>query len=281
MDKIDFLRDYDHFCIDLDGVLWNQKGFVDGSVETLKILEAHDKDIFFVTNNANMTFENLEARFSAESLQVPKAKLYSAGYLLIKYLKKHHPCCQKVSIIGPRSLRRLIQDSGYQVIYPPDFDFSINTFEDLRNFEIEENIEVAIVAYDEGFNYFSSLYLSACVQNGASLIGLHRDRCSISEKLIFPASGCWIKFMETATGLQARILGKPMIDLFSLIQEENEINVNRTVMIGDSMESDVLFGISSGIDTALVLTGVTSFNEIKKFDYSPKYVFSSLRSIFS
>ena len=118
-----------------------------------------------------------------------------------------------------------------------------------------------------------------CLQNGADFIALNEDRHFIFGTSIIPASGCTVKFLETATGKQAYVIGKPNRFIFDMIAEEHGLERGKTVMIGDNMESDILMGINSEIDTALVLSGVTSKEQINEFSYRPSYVLDCLGDI--
>ena len=136
-----------------------------------------------------------------------------------------------------------------------------------------------ITSYDVNLDYFSVLYCCACLQNGAQLIGLNKDRHFYYGKCLIPASGCTLRFLETATGKQATIIGKPSSFMFEIIAKEHDLKLCETVMIGDSMESDILMGINANIDTILVLSGVTKLDQISSFNYSPSLVLDSLSSI--
>ena len=52
-----------------------------------------------------------------------------------------------------------------------------------------------------------------------------------------------------------------------------------TVMIGDRMDTDIIAGIESGMDTVLVLSGVTSREDCQKFPYRPRLILDGVGDI--
>lgn len=279
MSHLSLLDKYDNFLIDLDGVMWNGPNAIEGSSDAVSFLKSHNKRVFFVTNNAALTREELQSRFTSMSITSSTENLYTTGYAILRYLELNHPGCKKLAVMGMPGLRNYLKLAGYSIVYPPDLENPLKVIKDLLKFEVESEVDAVVIAYDPNFDYFSGLYASACVQNGAALIGLNKDRFFIFGTSMIPASGCSIKFIETACGKNASFVGKPLRFLFDMIAQEHQLEPSRCLMIGDSMESDVLFGINSGIDTCLVLSGVTKEDGISKYEFRPNYVMDSLAGV--
>lgn len=267
---------YDNFCIDLDGVLWNHGEFIEGSAESLKYLVDIGKKVFLVTNNTNVQSGQFKSRLESVGLGELLPYLYTTAHALVIYLENYYGKNCKLAIVGSDSLRKFVKEAGFQVIYPPDVKTQEISFDSILNFDVDKDIEVVVVAYDENFDYHSGLYLSACVQNGASLIGLQLDKFFLVGNLKYPSSGCWVRYIETATGKQALILGKPMKLMFEMIKNKNNLDTKKTIMIGDSMDSDIMFGKNSGMDTALVLSGVTRLDQLDNYSFKPDYIINCL-----
>jgi phosphoglycolate/pyridoxal phosphate phosphatase family enzyme len=273
---MNFLEKYDNFCIDLDGVMWNGHIAIPGSVDAINHLIKTQKNVFFITNNAALTREELQTKFIAMGFQADVQNLYTTGTAITKFLSKKYPNAKKIALMGMPGLRKCLTEAGYNIIYPAEMGKSLKTVEDFSSFDVESDIDAVVIAYDVNFDYYAALYCSACLQNGAAFIGLNADRFFIFGKMRIPASGCSLRFLETATGKQAEIIGKPLSFMFELIAEEHGLDLTKTVMIGDSMESDIMMGINSGIDTILVLSGVTSRDGIEKYEHRPSYVMECL-----
>lgn len=95
-----------------------------------------------------------------------------------------------------------------------------------------------------------------------------------------PSCGTLCKYLEFATDKKAEIVGKPHSFMIDIIIESNELDRKECIMIGDTMDSDILVGHNAGIDSLLVLTGVSKREEVQNYEYQPNYIYESLSSVF-
>ena len=274
-----FIEKYENFCIDIDGVLWNEDILINQSLGALNFLCSHNKNIFLITNNTNSTKEELLSKLYSFGYTNIITNVYTVGYATCHYLRVNFPNLRKIAVIGLPGLRKFLKSSGYDIIYPSELNITLNNLQDFNNFEVDPDIDAVIAAFDMNFDYFSALYCCACIQNGADFIGLHLDRFAIYGDIKVPATGCIVKFIETATGKKAKIIGKPTDFMFNVIEEEYKIDRHKTVIIGDSMDSDIKMGINCNIDTILVLSGVTKLQDLLKYDYGPNFILNTLAEI--
>ena len=117
------------------------------------------------------------------------------------------------------------------------------------------------------------------VLNGAKLIGTNSDLTGPTEKGIAPACRALISPIEMTTGKGAYFIGKP--NPLMMRHALKKLNCHRVdaALIGDRMDTDIIAGIESELDTVLVLSGVTTPEIIKNFPYRPKYVLSDVGEI--
>jgi NagD protein len=117
------------------------------------------------------------------------------------------------------------------------------------------------------------------VRNGAKLIGTNPDLTDSMGKDIAPATGSLIAPIELATGIKAYFLGKPNPLMMRHGRKILGCNRKETAIVGDRMDTDIIAGIHSSIDTVLVLSGVTTQKDLKKFPYHPRYILSGVGDI--
>jgi NagD protein len=117
------------------------------------------------------------------------------------------------------------------------------------------------------------------VRNGAKLIGTDPDLTDSMGKDIIPATGSLIAPIELATGIDAYFVGKPNPLMMRHAMRMLACSREETAIIGDRMDTDIIAGIHSEIDTVLVLSGVTAKEDLKKFAYRPHYILSSVEDI--
>ena len=117
------------------------------------------------------------------------------------------------------------------------------------------------------------------IANGAHFIATNPDVSGPSETGIVPACGAMAALIEKTTGVSPFFVGKP--NSLMMRNALNYINAHSedTVMVGDRMDTDIVAGVTSGMDTILVLTGVTQRAEICRFPYQPTHVFDSIADI--
>ena len=117
------------------------------------------------------------------------------------------------------------------------------------------------------------------VRAGAKLIGSNPDTVGVTEKGIMPATGSLIAPIEIATGKKAYFVGKPNPLMLRHGLKMLGCHSADVAFIGDRMDTDIIAGIESNIDTVLVLSGVTKQEDLSKFPYQPKYVLNGVGDI--
>ena len=175
-----------------------------------------------------------------------------------EFLNSQKPGCTAY-VIGEAALTKALYD---QRIYMNDVNPDYVVVGETRTYNFEK-IEKAI----------------ELVNNGAKLIGANPDITGPTERGVMPATGALIAPIEIATGKKAYFVGKP--NPLMLRHGLNKLNCHSQdiAFIGDRMDTDIIAGIESNIDTVLVLSGVTSLDDIDKFPYRPTYVLDGVGDI--
>jgi NagD protein len=114
------------------------------------------------------------------------------------------------------------------------------------------------------------------VNKGAKLVGCNPDTIGILEKGVMPATGSLIAPIEIATGKKAYFVGKPNPLIVRKALQRLGLHSSDIAFIGDRMDTDVIAGVESGIDSVLVLSGVSTMESIKDFPYRPKYILNGI-----
>ena len=117
------------------------------------------------------------------------------------------------------------------------------------------------------------------VRNGAKLIGTNPDLTDPTENGVVPATGALIAPIELATGLKAYFVGKPNPLMMRHALKRLGCRREETVIVGDRMDTDIIAGLESEIETVLVLSGVTSREDLHRFAYRPRYILDGVGDI--
>ncbi len=239
------------FICDMDGVVYHGNKILPGVKEFVNWMIDNDKRFVFLTNSPEKTPHELSMKLARMGLEVDADHFYTSALATAAFLSSQKPGCTAY-VIGEAALTKALYDQG---IYMNDVNPDYVVVGETRSYNFEK-IEKAI----------------ELVNKGAKLIGTNPDICGPTEKGIMPATGALIAPIELSTDKKAYFVGKP--NPLMLRQGLRKINCHSSeiVFIGDRMDTDIIAGIESNVDTVLVLSGMHQMEDIDNFPYRPKYI---------
>lgn len=257
-ENIEKIRAKKGFIIDMDGVLYHGNKLLPGVMEFIDWLKSDHKKFLFLTNSAARSPRELKDKLSRMGIDVPEERLYTSALATARFLANQNPN-GSAYVIGEPGLIRALYESGY----------SMN----------DVNPDYVVVSETRDYNYDKIQHAINLVLKGARLIGTNPDVSGPVESGIAPATKALIAPIEIATGKKAYFIGKPNPLIVRHAVKSIDCHSAESVIIGDRMETDIISGIESGIDTLLVLSGSTSISDIEKFPYRPTFVLQSVYEI--
>lgn len=246
------------FISDMDGVIYHGNRLLDGVKEFVEWMIANDKKFVFLTNSAERTPHELSMKLERMGLNVSPDHFYTSAMATAEFLHTQKPD-STAYVIGEAALTKALYD---QRIYMNDVNPDYVVVGDTRTYSFEK-IEKAI----------------DLVLKGAKLIGTNPDITGPTENGIMPATGALIAPIEIATGKKAYFVGKPNPLMLRHGLKKLECHSEDIAFVGDRMDTDIIAGIESNVDTVLVLSGVTSMSDIDLFPYRPKYILNGVGDI--
>ena len=239
------------FICDMDGVVYHGDKILPGVAEFVNWMIDNNKRFVFLTNSPEKTPHELSMKLARMGLEVDADHFYTSALATAAFLSNQKPGCTAY-VIGEAALTKALYDQG---IYMNDVNPDYVVVGETRSYSFEK-IEKAI----------------ELVNKGAKLIGTNPDICGPTEKGIMPATGALIAPIELSTGKKAYFVGKP--NPLMLRQGLRKINCHSSeiVFIGDRMDTDIIAGIESNVDTVLVLSGMHQMEDVDKFPFRPKYI---------
>ncbi len=253
------LRDKKGFICDMDGVIYHGNQILPGVKEFVEWLYRENKQFLFLTNNSGKTPMELSQKLKNMGLDVDESHFYTSALATAKFLSKQSPNC-KVYVIGEPGL--------YSALYNEGITIS------------ETDPDYVVVGEVFNYNYESVCKAVNLVRKGAKLIGTNSDVTGPTDNgNIIPACRALISPIEMATGKEAYFVGKPNPLMMRTGLNMLGVHSNEAVMIGDRMDTDIVVGIEGGLDTVLVLSGVTSKEDIDHYAYRPRLVLSGVGEI--
>ncbi len=246
------------FICDMDGVIYHGDKILDGVREFVNWMLDNGKKFVFLTNSPERTPHELSMKLERMGLSVTPDHFYTSAMATAEFLHSQAPGCTAY-VIGEASLSKAMYDQG---IYMNDVNPDYVVVGETRTYCFEK-IEKAI----------------ALVNGGAKLIGTNPDTVGVTDRGIMPATGSLVAPIEIATGKKAYFVGKPNPVMIRHGLKRLGCHSEDIAFIGDRMDTDIIAGIESNVDTILVLSGVTAREDIGNFPYRPKYIFGGIGDI--
>jgi NagD protein len=242
----------------MDGVIYHGNKILDGVIEFVEWLKSNDKKFVFLTNSSERTIKELQEKLARMGIKVSNEHFYTSALATAAFLQSQKPN-GSTYIIGEAGLINALYDVGYS----------------------SNNIDPDYVVMGEAraYSYEQIERAVNLVNKGAKLVGTNPDITGPIENGIAPATKALIAPIEIATGKQAYFIGKPNPLMMRIALRKLGMKREDSIIIGDRMDTDIIAGIESEIDTCLVLSGITNRSEIKGFGYSPQILLNGVNEI--
>ena len=245
------LRKKKGFICDMDGVIYHGNRIIPHVKEFVEWLEREEKSFLFLTNSSERSPRELAQKLGRMGLEVGEEHFYTSALATASFLAGQCPG-GSVYVIGEPGLTYALYEAGFSM---NDVNPDYVVFGETRSLSYEK-IERAV----------------RLVMNGAKLIGTNSDLTGPTEAGIVPACRALISPIEMTTGKSAYFVGKPNPLMMRHALKSLGCHREEAAIIGDRMDTDIVAGIESELDTVLVLSGVTTREGIANFPYRPKYI---------
>ncbi|KAK4046186.1 hypothetical protein OIV83_006261 [Microbotryomycetes sp. JL201] len=285
------LDQYDNFLFDLDGVVWEGDHVIPGAPEALQYLRSAGKRLFFVTNNATKSRESNKAKFDKMGIECQVDEIFSSAWASAAYLKKvlNFPDDKKVYVVGEKGIEDELDLFGIKHCggTSPEDNVFVNLM-DFSSITANPDIGAVLCGLDMHFNYkkiaraFKYLRENEVRPGEPCLfVATNLDSTFPTHGSVYPGGGATTAPLIYALGREPITVGKPEKAMLDSIVETHNIDKKRSLMVGDRLNTDILFGNNGGIDTMMVLTGINTKADYEKADAvaQPTYVIDSLGSL--
>jgi NagD protein len=246
------------YLTDMDGVLVHEEHLVPGADEFLTELRANGIPFLVLTNNSIYTPRDLRARLSRTGLDIPEESIWTSALATAKFLDSQRPN-GSAFVIGEAGLTTALHESGY-VLTDRDPDY-------------------VVLGETRTYSFSSITKAIRLIEGGAKFIATNPDATGPSLEGALPATGSVAALIERATGRQPYYVGKPNPLMMRSALRSLGAHSEHTVMIGDRMDTDVHAGIEAGLQTVLVLTGISSRDSAERYPYRPTLVINSIADL--
>jgi NagD protein len=244
--------------MDMDGVLVHEEHVVPGADRFVARLRELGLPFLVLTNNSIYTRRDLAARLRASGLDVPEERIWTSALATAAFLADQRPG-GTAFVVGEAGLTTALHQAGYTMTErAPDYVVLGET----RSYSLER-ITLAI----------------RLIAAGARFIATNPDPTGPTPTGPVPATGAVAALISRATEVQPYFVGKPNPLMMRSALNAIDAHSERTAMIGDRMDTDIVAGLEAGLETILVLTGVATEGEVERYAYRPSRVVPSVAEL--
>ncbi|XP_008783021.2 phosphoglycolate phosphatase 2 [Phoenix dactylifera] len=257
----------DAFLFDCDGVIWKGDKLIEGVSEALQALRSMGKKLVFVTNNSRKSRKQYAKKFAAFGLDVSEDEIFSSSFAAAMFLKlKNFPKDKKVYVVGEEGILEELELAGFTCLGGPEDGKKNIQLKSNLWFEHDKSVGAVVVGLDQHINFYKLQYATLCIREnpGCLFIATNRDAVGhFTDLQEWPGAGCMVAAICGSTQREPIVVGKPSTFVMDFLLERFQFDTSKMCMVGDRLDTDILFGQNAGCKTLLVLSGVTTLLELQ------------------
>ena len=244
--------------MDMDGVLVREEIAIPGADRFLERLTELGLPFLVLTNNSIYTRRDLAARLRASGLAVPEEAIWTSALATARFLGEQRPG-GTAFVIGEAGLTTALHDEGYTLT--------------------ERDPDYVVLGETRTYSFERITHAIRLVEAGSRFIATNPDPTGPSPDGPLPATGSVAALISRATGHAPYFVGKPNPLMMRSALNALDAHSESTAMIGDRMDTDMVAGLEAGLETVLVLTGVTTRVEAERFPYRASRIVDSVADL--
>jgi len=252
---------YDGYIFDLDGTIYLGERLIPGAREAVAWLRDAGRPVVFLSNKPLEPRGNYAQKLTKLGIETPAEDVINSTQALMVYLRTHHAGA-KLFAIGEQALLDELRGEGFALT------------------ESIDEIEIVVAAFDRTLDYGKLNIAHQALVRGARFYATNGDRTCPIEGGAIPDCAGVIAFLQATSEREIELIaGKPSRHILDAAVERLGVPMDRCLMVGDRLGTDMVMGIQAGLDTALVLSGVTTRQMLETSDIRPTRVLESVAEI--
>ncbi len=244
--------------MDMDGVLVREESPIPGADEFIARLRSLGVPFLVLTNNSIYTRRDLAARLRLGGLDVPEEAIWTSALATARFLEDQRPR-GSAFVIGEAGLTTALHDAGYTLT--------------------ERSPDYVVLGETRTYSFERITSAIRLIASGARFIATNPDATGPAPDGPLPATGSVAALISRATGVAPYFIGKPNPLMMRSALNAIDAHSETTAMIGDRMDTDVVAGLEAGMETVLVLTGLTTREDVERHPYRASRVVESIADL--
>lgn len=251
-------REISSWLTDMDGVLVHEGYAIPGAPEFVRALRDKGRPFLILTNNSIFTARDLRARLATSGIDVPEEAIWTSALATAQFLHDQIPNGSAYAV-GEAGLTTALYEAGYTLT--------------------ESDPDYVVLGETRTYSFEAITKAIRLILGGARFICTNPDTTGPSQEGPLPATGAVAAMITSATGRKPYFVGKPNPMMFRSALNRIDAHSEKTAMIGDRMDTDVVAGIEAGLYTYLVMTGSTKLSDVDRYPFRPSRVVDSVADL--
>jgi NagD protein len=246
------------YLIDMDGVIYRGSQLIPGADRFVRELLDADIPFLFLTNNSQRTRRDVATKLQRLGIDAGEDHVFTCAIATARYLARQKPN-GTAFVIGEGGLHNALHNNGYSVV--------------------DRDPDYVVVGEGRTLNFEMAEAALGMILGGAKLVATNLDPNCPTHTGTRPGCGAVVAMLEAAAGVKAFSVGKPSPVMLRAARKDLGLTTDQTVVIGDTMETDILGGVQLGFKTVLVLSGGTRVDDLPRYAYRPDKVVGSIAEL--
>jgi NagD protein len=246
------------YLIDMDGVIYRGHELISGADRFIQNLRSAGVPFLFLTNNSQRTRRDVATRLNRLGMDVDEQHVFTCAMATARFLAQHKPA-GTAFVIGEGGLLTALHSNGYAIV--------------------DKDPDYVVVGEGRAFTFDMVEAALNMILNGAQLVATNLDPNCPTQAGTRPGCGAIVAMLESASGVKAFSVGKPSPVMLRGARKELGLTTDQTIVIGDTMDTDILGGVQLGFKTILVLSGATRREDLVRYAYRPDKVVESIADL--
>ncbi len=246
------------YLIDMDGVIYRGNELIPGAEGFIADLRSRNIPFVFLTNNSQRTRRDVVTKLERLGIEVEENHVYTCAMATARFLAMQKPN-GTAYVIGDGGLMTALHSNGFSIV--------------------EKDPDYVVVGEGRTLNFEMAEHALRMILGGAKLVATNMDPNCPTQGGMRPGCGAIVAMLEAAAGVKAFSVGKPSPVMLQAARKELGLSTDETVVIGDTMETDILGGVQLGYRTILVLSGGTKPNDLARYAYRPDRIVDSIADL--
>ena len=249
------------FLLDMDGTIYLGNEIFDGTIDFLNWVKENGGRYMFLTNNSSKSVDKYIEKLNKMGISAIKddftTSAQATGLYLLKFYSKDNFC-----VFGPVSLKQELKL------------YSLNITD-----KLEDDISCLVMGFDTELTFQKLEDACILLGKGVDYIATNPDWVCPTEFGYVPDCGSVSQMLYNATKRKPKFIGKPEATMIELAVEKSGFTKPQAILLGDRLYTDIASGYNAGIDTMLMLSGESTMDDLKDFDFKPTYIYNNVREL--